>query len=59
MYNDTIIKGFEDWIDVVRYCLESQCVPTVIFYEKKERGKKSSPKDSGLYLSNYSIQELE
>ena len=35
LMNDTQIKKFEDWLEVVNFLLESGCCPTVIIYERQ------------------------
>lgn len=33
LYNDTFVERFEHWSDVVAFCLNSKCLPTVLMYE--------------------------
>ena len=33
--NDTQIKHFENWLEVVNFLLDSGCCPTVLIYERQ------------------------
>lgn len=33
LYNDTQINDFKDWSEVLTYCFEQRCFPTVLIYE--------------------------
>jgi len=33
LYNDTDVRIFMDWAEVVAFCLNSKCIPTLLFYE--------------------------
>jgi hypothetical protein len=33
IFNDTQTQTFRKWADVAKYCVEGQCLPTVLLYE--------------------------
>ena len=35
LMNDTQIKHFENWLEVVNFLLDSGCCPTVLIYERQ------------------------
>ena len=62
LYNDTQIKDFRDWSQVTKYCVESKCLPTVLFYECNDdldKGLRQQYLSDSLLLQKYEIQDLE
>ncbi len=45
LFNDSSIKHFQKWIDVVEYCIDTKCIPTMLVLEKG----RSSGSDFILY----------
>jgi hypothetical protein len=48
LYNDTEVKLFMDWGEVVQYCISSKCIPTLLFFESKA---------SAGYINKFKIAE--
>lgn len=56
LYNDTEIKEFRNWLQIVTYCIENKCIPTVLIYHKNtERNYYTN----NLEFQYYDLLDLE
>ena len=66
LFNDLTIQDFRSWCDVVKYCIEVGCLPTVLTYQQAQTNTGSLSKttsnttyNDALMLSSYEIEKLE
>ncbi|CDW73817.1 ubiquitin carboxyl-terminal hydrolase-related protein [Stylonychia lemnae] len=58
LFNDLLIKDFDEWYDVINFCLESKCIPTLIIYEQQGY-MMNTPGYDDLIIKRSQIEELQ
>jgi len=40
LFDDAVVESMGEWFNVIKYCMDARCQPTVLFFEKLDPGEE-------------------